>query len=251
MSDTSQVPPRDWRDVPFLCGVAVILLGALVVAGWIFHVPAIVHLWVGMAPMQFNTAVGLVLAGAGLASSRRYPKFESFTGVALLALGTMTLAEYATGFDLHIDQALFRSWLVGGENPGRLGANTAACFVLIGIAITLARLFPGKLPLIKLAGSIGVMSIACAAMIEYLTGMESAYRWSEATQMAAHTAGAFMMMGLGIGIYGWRALQSNRRIWLAWITGLVFGCVSLMIWAVALGNHHHEMVARSRRRPSK
>jgi PAS domain S-box-containing protein len=245
VSNTSQIPPRDWRDVPILCGLAVILLGSLVVAGWLLHVPAIVHLWAGMAPMQFNTAVGMVLAGAGLASSRRFSKFESFISVALLALGILTLTEYATGLDLHIDQALFRSWLAGGENPGRVGLNTAACFVLIGITFCLARWFPGKLPLIKLAGSLGVVSIACAALIGYLTGMESVYRWGQATRMAAHTAGGFLVIGLGFGVCGWRALQANRRLWLAGIAWLGLGCVTLMIWAGALGDHHHEMVARS------
>ena len=245
MSITSQTPPRDWRDAPVLCGLAVALLGALVVAGWLLHVPAIVHLWAGMAPMQFNTAVGMVLAGAGLAGSRRFPKLEPFTGAALLALGTMTLAEYATGLDLYIDQALFRPWLAGGVNPGRMGVNTAACFVLIGIACCLSRFLPAKLPLIKLAGGIGVMSVACAALIGYLSGMESVCRWGQATRMAAHTAAGFLVMGLGLGIRGWHALRSNRRIWLAGIAGLGFGCVTLMIWAGALGNYHHEVVARS------
>ncbi|PZO37759.1 MAG: hypothetical protein DCF19_18000 [Pseudanabaena frigida] len=50
----------------------------------------------------------------------------------------LTLCEYFFGWDLHIDQLLFRD-VVSPETPyaGRMGISTAVNFVLMGIALFL------------------------------------------------------------------------------------------------------------------
>ena len=225
--------------------MAAALLGAAGIAGWIFHVPALVRIWAGMTPMQFNTALGFVAAGIGMACSSRMPKLKSFTSALLLLIGVATLVEFATGLDLQIDQALFRSWLPEGQYPGRMGVNSAVCFTLLGLICGLSRLYPRKSPMLTLAGSMGVLSIAAAALIGYLTGMESAYRWGHLTRMAAHTAVGFLVLGAGTGMCGWRSLEIHRGMWLAVVAGGSAASITLMLWMSAVGDHRRLSVLRS------
>ncbi len=196
--------------------------------------------------MMFNTAAGFVLAGIGLTCSGRLPKLKLVTSAALFILGATTLVQYATGLDLGIDQALFRSWLAASKDPGRMGVNTAACFTTVGLIWGVSRLFPRKSPLIALTGSVGVISVAIASIIGYLSGMESVYRWGQATtSMAANSTVGFLVLGLGIGTCGWRALRFHDREWLSAAVGASVACITLLIWAGAVSDHRKGMLTRS------
>jgi hypothetical protein len=109
------------------------LLGLLVVAAWILRWAALIQIFPGMTPMMFNTAVGLVLAAVSLPRRSRRSNLSLVCGILLTLLGALTLAEYATARDLGIDQLLFGDWH-GGSTPGRMGVNTALCFLAIGLA---------------------------------------------------------------------------------------------------------------------
>jgi hypothetical protein len=52
-------------------------------------------------------------------------------------IGAATLAEYLFGFDLAIDQLLFRvaPGPSAGDYPGRMGASTAAVLLMMGTAL--------------------------------------------------------------------------------------------------------------------
>jgi hypothetical protein len=64
------------RAVATGCGVAAALVGASVLAGWLFDVPFLVRLAPEWVSVKANTALGLLLAGAALA------RFASAPGVA-------------------------------------------------------------------------------------------------------------------------------------------------------------------------
>ncbi len=152
--------------------------------------------------MQFNTAVGLLLCSAGLflvpaAAARTV----AWTGGMAALIGGTTLAEYAIGADLHVDQLLFKSWLVlGSGSPGRMGVNTAICMVFTSVALILMAV-PAKRRryslAIALAGS-GVSIVSMVAVVGYSMNLESGYRWGARTQMAENTTLAFLMIGVGL-----------------------------------------------------
>src|SRR4051812_24055912 len=47
-------------------GVALILLGLVVIAGWVLHLPALVEIKSGLVPMVFNTGLCFVLSGTAI-----------------------------------------------------------------------------------------------------------------------------------------------------------------------------------------
>lgn len=57
----------------FVCGAVVALLGVVVLAGWYLHIPTLIQVLPHFVPMQYNTALGFLLAGLGLILIRRLP----------------------------------------------------------------------------------------------------------------------------------------------------------------------------------
>src|ERR1039457_7470956 len=60
--------PITWgrRALLISTGAACLLLGALVFAGWVFHIPGLTRVGAAFNPMVANAAVGFVLDGLAL-----------------------------------------------------------------------------------------------------------------------------------------------------------------------------------------
>src|SRR5262245_12713008 len=116
-------------------GVLVAFLGLLVLVGWALAVDtlkSILPIWV---TMKANTAGAFLLAGASLAWLALSPssrgQFRAHLGPALVALiGLLTFSQYLFGWDLGIDQLLFResTEALGTSHPGRMAPTTALGF---------------------------------------------------------------------------------------------------------------------------
>src|SRR4051812_8297577 len=155
--------------------------------------------------MKPNTAVGLVLAGGALTAVRHAAgrpalgRVSKAAAAVLVALGLATILEYALGRDLGIDQVLWQepAGVVGTAIPGRMAANTAVAFVLVGVALLLLdrRILGRFWPATSLSVATGAMSLL--ALIGYTTGVTSLYGIAGATQMAVPTASAFVLLSTG------------------------------------------------------
>jgi ABC-type transport system involved in cytochrome c biogenesis permease subunit len=74
------------------------LLGAAVLLGWYTRNEALIQINPAFVPMQYNTALGFLLAGLGLAALVfDFKRSTVVAGVLLLLLGSITLAEYVFG----------------------------------------------------------------------------------------------------------------------------------------------------------
>ena len=126
--------------VLLLAGAAAAVLGAMSLAGWLFHAPALTRLGPAFNPMAANTAVGLLLDGVALLSiAAGFSRAALSAAVGSLLAGALTLAEYSLSIDLHIDQLLVRDYIRAYRvHPGRMGPNTAVCLFLCGAALLLA-----------------------------------------------------------------------------------------------------------------
>jgi PAS domain S-box-containing protein len=220
---------RDW--VLLFCATPVGFLGLLVIAGWILRISPLIQILPGMQPMVFNSAVGLVLAAAGLTSFVRGSRVTIAVGILLLVLGALTMVEYASARDLGIDQVLLRDW-TDGNPPGRMGLNTAACFTILGLAYLVRQRRTRAASLAAVPAGVAILSVSCAALLGYLTGLEFTYRWGTATRMPVHTAAALFLLGAGVFGTGSRQLARGRQAWLAVGTG---GCVAGITLVLYLG----------------
>ncbi|HEX5689954.1 MAG TPA: hypothetical protein VFX76_08125, partial [Roseiflexaceae bacterium] len=148
MSTTTISPPLAARasTLARTAGVAVVLVGILVLLGWAFDVSAFKSIVPGLATMKANTALAIVLAGGALgvearaSSSHRRKLLSAICAAAAFLIGTLTLLEYAGGWQFGIDQLLVADpaspiW------PGRMTLISALNCAMIGLALLLRR-FP-------------------------------------------------------------------------------------------------------------
>jgi PAS domain S-box-containing protein len=175
-----------------------------VLVGWGLDNAVLKSVFPGAVTMKANTALAFVLAGMSLwllgtdqASLRR--RRIAVACAALVALiGSLTFAEYLFGWNLGIDQLLFQesSDAAGTSHPGRMAPTTALNFILIGAALALldaARGIRAVQLLVVLAGFIGLLGV-----IGYLYRVKAFYGIASYTEMALHTAVAFVVLSVSI-----------------------------------------------------
>jgi PAS domain S-box-containing protein len=129
-----------------LFSVAVGLLGLL---GWTFHIAVLKSVIPGHVVIKPNTTICLVFIGFALWLLRKkdnlpLPRAKKLCGQALAIItaliGALNLMEYIVGWDLGIDQLLFRGTAadaIGSVRPGLLDPIAALDFLLLGLALLL------------------------------------------------------------------------------------------------------------------
>ena len=228
------IPPRHSQGSPaanrvglLFSGLAM-LLGLGGMAGWLLHMPALIQILPGQSPMMFNSAIGLVVAAAGLQGFARGSHVSTICGALLLLVGGLTACEFIATRDLGIDQLLVSDWH-GGATPGRMGFNTALCLVALGMAFVLERTHRTLSSHLTLPAAIVVLSVSGAALIGYATGLEDSYAWGGTTRMALHSATGLNLLGLGLLLLGWRRTNGARQIWIVVGAGASVAGIALVI----------------------
>ena len=202
----ARVDPRAvslFRCLSPVAGVVVALVGALVLAGWAFDVALLKSIFPGLVTMKANTAVAFVLAGAALwllhveQAGRRVRRLVIACAAVTALIGLLTLGEYLLGWDLRIDQVLFREppGSVGTSQPGRMAPATALNFLLLGLALLL---FHAGFAFRRAQSlTLGAGLVALLALIGYVYGVTALYGIASYTEMALHTAVAFVILSAG------------------------------------------------------
>jgi PAS domain S-box-containing protein len=191
-----------------LAGSFVCLLGLVVLMGWALDIAPCKSVFPGLATMKANTAVGLALCGSALAllsGERRWTTRRLTTSTIALAvviLGALTLGEYFFGWNVGIDQFLFRDEIktIGISQPGRMSPATAFCFILTGIALWTAsrqRLFHLRLPVLAGLGAT-LATLGGAATLGQFSNALFGFRLWNYLGMAVHTALGFVFLGTGL-----------------------------------------------------
>lgn len=179
-----------------------VFLGMAVLAGWLVDNRLLMQVVPGFVPMQFNTALGFLLAGLGTVAVLHHRRGAALAcALPLLLLASLTLVQYVTGHNYGLDELFWRAQIdTETSHPGRMAPNTALCFILCALAVlslsTRLRLHGS----VTLAGFLAVSALALAlcALIGYLGGAEAAYGWMQWTQMAVHTAAGFVLVSLAL-----------------------------------------------------
>ncbi|WP_052374191.1 ATP-binding protein [Methanobacterium sp. SMA-27] len=125
--------------------ILIAFLGLLILIGWMFNIPLLLHPGSGFSAIKSNAGLAFLLIGVSLwFVQTKKIKFHN-QGIAqilafiVLIIGFLTLMEYIFNLNIGIDQILFKE-AVGALNtssPNRMALTTVINFILAGICILL------------------------------------------------------------------------------------------------------------------
>jgi signal transduction histidine kinase len=195
----SPVLASRYRTASTTIGWGVAVLGAGALAGWALGLEH--HFLATGAVMKANAAVCFVLLGMALALQRGGRVAGAVSSALALAgagVALATLAEWALGLDLRIDELLFLDDTAAYTAvPGRIAPNTALAFVLLGVALTLSRSSAWGRGL-RRALALGGLAIGAIGAAGYLYGVSRLYALAQRTGMASPAAVGLVVLGIGI-----------------------------------------------------
>jgi hypothetical protein len=201
----------------------VILVGVVVVIGWLLNIPLLTGVISGGSTMKVNTAVCFVLSGVslGLQIQSRVNLRRVAKGCAI-AVGTvalLTLCQYLFSWNLGIDQLLFRDLSTASTQfPGRMGENTALCFALVSLALWLREYKTERIDALVQTATVCAAAIALLALAGHAYSVQGFHSFIfYSTSMAIHTALTFLVLCGGI-----LASRTDYRLWEI-LTGKLIG----------------------------
>ena len=187
-----------------LCAGFSLALGATTLIGWAFGFPQIVQIRSDWTPMVVNTAIGFVLAGAGLLVAVMVGRSSRpITAVIGLLIALLAVEEWCVLiFDLSPALSLpelHRHLQPDYPHPGRMAPNTALCFFLLGTGLmALALSHATSIGTWVQRAGIGVLAIGSLGVIGYSLQLEYLYGWTGVVRMAVHTGVGMIVLGIGL-----------------------------------------------------
>lgn len=184
-----------------LLAAAVLLASLVVMVGWAFELDLLKTVLPGFVSMKFNTAICFALLALARILAARAPRVGLAAVSAAVLVASAVLAQYLTGMDLGIDEALFTD---SGETqalrpPGRFSPITAVSILLLGAADLLQRARLRSQDRTAQILLLIVALVAFQALVAYSLGIESAVGIGAYTRIAIHTAlGLFLLAMAGL-----------------------------------------------------
>ncbi|WP_347566434.1 PAS domain S-box protein [Scytonema sp. UIC 10036] len=184
-----------------------VVVGCIVLIGWKLDITLLKSVFPELVTMKANTAIAFLLAGVSLWFSvlreqrRKHSFVARLTAIAVLLIGLLTLCQYILGWNLRIDELLFNDSpdTTDTSHPGRMGANTALNFVLVGGALWLLEQRTNRSDCLAQGLSIVVGLISLQTIVGYIYGVRNFYRLGVyTTSMALHTALTFEVLCVGV-----------------------------------------------------
>ena len=232
-------------------------LGVAAIISWHAHWPHLTSFGLGLAPMQYCSAMGMTLAGLALMATqwrRAWLVVVVLAGVVMV-MGAANLISY--GF--HVDMAIQRLLVGHVDSEARvMGPITALDLLVISFGLLVASFprFPQRPAVLILMGVIA-LGIGIYALLGYAWGTTTPYGWGELTRMSPTAALASIAMGAGLTSLGWRAelreqpeqlsVAQLRRSILVYTTGSVMLIVVLAAVLAVLPIYHQLRLAQDAR----
>jgi diguanylate cyclase (GGDEF)-like protein len=181
------------------------VIAALGLLGWALDSAVLKSLLPGHATMKANTALALLLSSLvlGACASAR-PWVRNGTGIAslaVLAIGLLTLAEYATGFELLPEALLFAAEATRGEALRMSEISAVACVLLGWRGLQLRR--EGSV-VVAQGLALAILGISLFALSAYGYVMGTGAAGSSFTPISLHSAFCLLLLGIG-----WLATQPD------------------------------------------
>lgn len=196
------------RTLPRLASVfsvVVVVIGLFVLLGWQFDIELFKRVIPTFVAMNPTTAMTFVYASASLvllqlSHARLLRTWGKILAWLVIAIGLVRLTGYLTGWEVGIDQLLFRDKLNAEDPllPNRMAPNTALGFVLLGAALAFAdvrtrrSIFPAEF------FALLVLILSLLAITGYAFGVRPFIGYAQFIPMALHTAVCFFLLSLGL-----------------------------------------------------
>ncbi len=189
-----------------LSGLFTIVLGLIVIAGWVFNVATLKSIFPSEISMKANAALCFILSGIVfvflLPSETRVfrRRIGQIIALAVFTIGLLTLAEYIFNQNFGIDEMLFIESKDAFLNvsPGRMSANTAFGFIFIGLSLLFFDKKIGKYFLPSQVLSLLVVMLALMGLTSHFYSSWSLLQLFQSTAMSFPTAFLFFIISLGI-----------------------------------------------------
>ena len=238
------VVPSDWLSRASLLGAALlVLVGVLVLVGWVQGIDALVQLQPEYAPMQPNMALSLIAIGIVLLALEWKAHRLVWLAVLPAAVGLLTILQYVAGWNLSIDEFLLQVHItVDPSAPGRMSRLTALTLFLSGLDLLwfdrplLPRLRPW---MISLAASL-VIAIGLEPLIGGLLGLSTTSVWGLNIRPAPLNGLSLVLLGLLLLSRVWRDDPDRADGLPGWLPVPVAaaGVMLTLLFTAAL--HHRE-----------
>lgn len=220
------------------------LIGLSGLLGWMVDSPALKSVFPGAVEMKVNTALGLIFSAVALylylRPSPSRQRGAQILGMVVLALGLATLGEYLFGWQLGIDELLFRDTVaIYAAIPGRMSPYSALAFACIGLVlVSLPR--PTLRPLAQTA-SIIVLLIGSVSLLGYLWNASELVTDQWLPPVAVNTALAFIL--LGGGLLGLGRGAATRRLIGSTVEWKVFaGFLGALLLLLGIGAYIYQTI---------
>lgn len=218
-------------------GLFLILIAGSVLAGWIFHIPALVQLNSKFEPMKVNSAISFFLCGVSfiVLTYPKYKQYSTWIAVLMLVLPLLTMMEYLFHVDLGIDNFLVTPFVHGyREFSDRMSSNSALGFMMAAAALIIFDKFPTHLTsaqsfLLAILGSV-IIAMGASPFLNYAAYSGEFYVWTLMDGMAFHTGAAFLSIGLFLFVNAWHT-QSGTPIWAPIPVFVLLGAATLSLWS--------------------
>lgn len=205
-----------------LTGWITVTAGMLVIASWQLGIVGWTILVSGGATMKANTALGFLLCGIALLLLREPTSgmrriLARICLLPVLILSLLTLLEYATGWDLRIDELIARDSPAASPNmggpPGRMSVIVLMCLLPASFALLLMSLHRKNRTLFVVMAALGafMLSLALHSALEYLNGINfAAFPWPYWHPVSC--IGILLTSVLGLAIMASAWIGSGQRI---------------------------------------
>jgi len=212
-------------------GVLCVGAGLVIVLGWFcrsdllrWHSPD--------NPMVFSAALCLTATGVALAllGRRWHPVVTVLAGVDL-TLAPLVLVSHLLGVGIGLDDLFVNSYL-GDSVGGRMGVNTAVCFVIVGIGLlAFAPWWPWPRQRAWVSGAAGslISAIAMLSLFGHAAGLPAAANWGDDVSMGVFTGAALLVIALGLLILTWSRFDRGGQ-WIAMPAAAFMLCAAALVW---------------------
>jgi diguanylate cyclase (GGDEF)-like protein len=202
------------RVVPVVIGAGLLVVGLVVMAGWLIQDPGILQMLPGYR-IVFNTAMCFAAAGTALICNvlGARPRMLAQTGIgaALILFTAIVGSQHLTGFDVGLDWAGMHAWLRDTSAfPGRMAPATCVAFMLSGACLIALHHASGKKAPYLIRGlQITVIGIGLFAAIGQLLGLATMFEVYLLRQVSLTTASGFVILGAGLCLSTQRLVFEN------------------------------------------